>query len=160
VGPRVRALQDGLIDVHFDLTRRGRRAIDRGRETKTLDGIVAAVRDGGSAVLVLRGETGVGKTALLDHAAASAAAAGVAVERVAGVEAELDLSFAALHQLVAPMLGGIDDLPAPRRAALETAFGLAAGGAPDRFLVGLAVLALLEAAAADGPLMSVTTLRP
>jgi hypothetical protein len=91
-------------------------------------------------VLVVRGEPGIGKTALLDWAVESAA--GLRVVRVAGVESEMELAFAALQQLCAPMLDNLAGLPDPQREALGVAFGLKTGAAPDRFLVGLAALSL------------------
>ena len=111
----------------------GRRA-----ECGVLDRLIEAVRAGESQVLVVHGEPGVGKTALLEYAIESAA--GLRVVRVAGVESEMELAFAALQQLCAPMLGKLAGLPDPQREALGVAFGLTAGAAPDRFLVGLAVL--------------------
>ncbi len=121
----------------------------RRRECGLLDELLQRVRGGHGAALVLRGEPGVGKTALLDYAADSAA--DLPVMRAAGVEAEADLAFAALCQLCGPLLGLLGRLPGPQRAALRTVFGLEAGPAPDRFLVGLAVLGLLAAAAAERP---------
>src|SRR5271155_2683118 len=100
-----------------------------------------------------RGEPGVGKTALLDGAVGSAA--GLRVVRVAGVESEMELAFAALQQLCAPMLGQLEGLPDPQRAALGVAFGLTARAAPDRFLVGLAALSLLSGGAEQQPLLCV-----
>ena len=102
------------------------------------------VRGGQSRVLVVCGEPGVGKTALLESVIGSAS--GFRVMRAVGVESEMELAFAALQQLCAPLLDRLDRLPAPQRDALGVAFGLRAGNAPDRFLVGLAVLSLL----ADG----------
>src|SRR4051812_47812968 len=125
---------------------RGRRS-----ECETLDRLVARVRAGESAVLVVRGEAGVGKSALL--ACLIERASGCRTARAAGVESEMELPFAGLHQLCAPMLGHLDRLPAPQRDALATAFGLSAGDPPDRFLVGLAVLSLLSEAAEDAPLV-------
>jgi AAA ATPase domain len=125
---------------------RGRR-----RECHALDRLVEAARAGESQALVVRGEPGVGKTALLDYLAEHAG--GCRVARVAGVEAERELAFAGLHQLCAPMLGRLQRLPTPQRAALRTAFGLGPGAAPDRFLVGLAVLSLLAEAADEHPLI-------
>ena len=93
-------------------------------------------------MLVLRGDPGIGKTALLEYLVESAA--GLRVARVAGVESEMELAFAALQQLCAPMLGKLAGLPDPQRAALGVAFGLETGPAPDRFLVGLAALSLLS----------------
>jgi DNA-binding CsgD family transcriptional regulator len=125
----------------------------RQSECDALDGLVAQVRVGGSAAMVLRGEAGVGKTALLDYAVA--AAGDLRVVRVAGVESEMELPFAALHQMCAPLLDCLGRLPDPQRDALGTAFGLRAGPAPDHFLTGLAVLSLLAEAAADRPLACV-----
>src|ERR1700685_763928 len=99
---------------------------------------------GGSRVLVVRGEPGVGKSALLDYLAGRAA--GCRVARASGVESEMELAFAGLHQLLTPVLDRAE-LPVPQREALRTAFGLSAGPAPERFLVGLAVLGLLSEAA-------------
>src|SRR6266496_6314578 len=95
-----------------------------GDEGSFSDGVLAAVRDGLSGVLVLRGEAGVGKTSLLDWAAGQADEMQVA--RVAGAEAEMDMGFAGLHQLLIPFLGGFEGLPAPQRQALGSAFGLVA----------------------------------
>jgi DNA-binding CsgD family transcriptional regulator len=127
--------------------------LDRLPERAALSGLLEAARAGRSGVLVLRGEPGVGKTALLDWAVGSAA--GLRVVRVAGVESEMELAFAALQQLCAPMLGKLASLPDPQRAALGVAFGLSAGAAPDRFLVGLAVLSLVSEAAEQQPLLCV-----
>jgi DNA-binding CsgD family transcriptional regulator len=113
--------------------------------------LLADARAGQSAVLVLRGEPGIGKTALLDYAAESAGDFQVA--RAAGVESEMELPFAGLHQLCGPMLGGLGRLPSPQRDALGTAFGLKPGARPDRFLVGLAVLTLLSDTAEERPLL-------
>jgi DNA-binding CsgD family transcriptional regulator len=129
-------------------TLRGRRG-----ECAVLAGLLDGARAGRSAVLVLQGEAGVGKSALLDYAVA--AAADLRVVRSAGVEPEMRLAFAGLHQLCGPVLDRLGRLPAPQRAALETAFGQEAGPAPDRFLVGLAVLSLLSEAAGERPLLCV-----
>ncbi len=110
----------------------------------------AAVRGG---VLLLSGKPGVGKTALLEYLVESAP--DLRVVRAAGVESEMELAFAALHQLCGPMLDRLGRLPAPQREALGTVFGLEAGPAPDRFFVGLAVLNLLSEAAAQRPLVCV-----
>ena len=125
----------------------------RGSECARLDGLLTEVRAGHSAALVMRGEAGVGKTALLDYLAGSAA--GLRVLRVAGVESEMELAFAALHQMCGPVLDRLSRLPEPQRAALGTAFGLQAGPPPDPFLIGLAVLSLLAEVAEDGPLVCV-----
>jgi DNA-binding CsgD family transcriptional regulator len=125
----------------------------RGRrdECSALDRLLQRIRVGESAVLVLRGEAGMGKTALLEYVAEQAAACRVA--RAAGVQAEMELAFAGLHHLCAPMLDGVGSLPAPQRDALQVAFGLQNGGAPDRFLVALAALSLLAEAAESRPLV-------
>jgi hypothetical protein len=123
----------------------------RGRECGLLDRLLDAVRAGESRALVVRGEPGVGKTALLDYLAEQAT--GCRVARVAGVEAEMELAFAGVYQLCAPMLHRLEWLPAPQHAALRTAFGLSSGSAPDRFLVALAVLSLLSDAADEYPLL-------
>jgi DNA-binding CsgD family transcriptional regulator len=125
--------------------------LGRAVETGALEGVLAAVRDGLSGVLVLRGEAGVGKTALLDWAAGQAGEMQVA--RVAGAEAEMDMGFAGLHQLLVPFLGGFEGLPAPQRQALGSAFGLVDGPPPDRFLVGMAALTVLTDAAAVRPVL-------
>src|SRR3954468_24268931 len=127
--------------------------LGRRSECETLDRLVATVRGGESAVLVVRGEAGVGKSALL--ASLIERASGCRIVRAAGVESEMELPFAGLHQLCGPMLDRLDRLPAPQRDALATAFGLSAGDPPDRFLVGLAVLSLLSEVAEDGPLVCV-----
>ena len=124
----------------------------RRQQCTALDGLLADVRAGRSRVLVVRGEPGIGKTALLGYAAETAPDFQVA--RAEGVESEMELPFAALHQLCGRMLGRLDRLPGPQREALGVAFGLRPGGAPDRFLVGLAVLGLLSEVAA-GPAAAV-----
>ena len=118
-----------------------------------LERLVAGVRAGQSRVLVLRGEAGVGKTALLRHL--SAAADGCRIARAVGIESEMEFAFAGLHALCGPMLGRLEHLPGPQRDALSTAFGLSAGPPPDRFLVGLAVLSLLADAAEEQPLLCI-----
>ena len=125
----------------------------RGVECALLDDVIGAIRAGESRILVLRGEAGVGKTALLDYAAESAA--DMRLLRAAGVESEMELAFASLHQLCAPLLESVERLPPPQRNALEIAFGLSEGTAPDRFLVGLALLTLLSEAAEERPLLCV-----
>src|SRR3954463_11919650 len=107
------------------------RLLGRTVECEELDRLVAHVRAGQSRVLVLGGEAGVGKTALLGHLAA--AAEGCRIARAAGVESEMELAFAGLHALCAPMLGRLGHLPGPQRDALSTAFGLTSGPPPDRF---------------------------
>jgi hypothetical protein len=122
-------------------------------ESAVLDRLLAAARAGRSGALVLRGEAGIGKTALLEHAVASAS--GLRVLRATAVESEMELAFAALHQLCGPMLDRVDQLPDPQRDALATTFGVRAGPAPDRFFVGLAVLSLLSEVAEDRPVLCV-----
>ena len=131
----------------------GRHAPLRGRasELTALARLVEAVLAGQSRVLVIRGEPGAGKTALLDYLAGQAP--GCRVVRALGVQSEMELAFAGLHQLCVPMLARLDGLPEPQREALRTAFGLSAGPAPDRFLVGLAVLSLLSEEAGEQPLL-------
>jgi DNA-binding CsgD family transcriptional regulator len=118
-----------------------------------LDELVGAVRQGESRSLVLRGEAGIGKTALLEHLIESAS--DMTVLRTLGVESEMELAFAGLHQLCAPTLDRLDRLPAPQQSALEVVFGLADGSPPDRFLVGLAVLGLLSDLAEERPVLCV-----
>ena len=125
--------------------------MDRLDERDALDRLVDAVRVGESRVLVLRGESGVGKTALLDYV--SSQAAGCRVARAVGVQSEMELAFAGLHQLCAPMLDHLEGLPVPQREALRTAFGISTGPAPDRFMVGLAVLSLLSEVGEERPLV-------
>jgi len=118
-----------------------------------LERLLDDVRAGRSGALVIRGEPGVGKTALLQFALDSGS--DLRVARAVGVESEMELAYAALHQLCAPMLDRLEGLPAPQRDALRTVFGLTAGGAPDRFLVGLAALGLLSEVAEEQPLLCV-----
>ncbi|HKF31471.1 MAG TPA: AAA family ATPase [Jatrophihabitantaceae bacterium] len=125
---------------------RGRRS-----ECNTLDHLLADARTGHSRVLVLRGEAGIGKTALLEYLLGSAS--GYRTARSAGIESEMELAYAGLHQLCAPFSDRHERLPGPQRAALETAFGLRQGEPPDRFLVGLAVLTLLAEVAEEQPLL-------
>jgi DNA-binding CsgD family transcriptional regulator len=127
--------------------------LDRQQERTALDGLLADVRSGRGRALVMRGEAGVGKSALLEYAVE--AAPDMRVARAAGVESEMELAFASVHQLCAPLTGRLEDLPAPQRDALSVAFGLRVGAAPDRFLVGLAVLTLLAEVAEDQPLLCV-----
>ena len=128
-------------------TDHGDALVGREVECRALDELVAGARTGSSAVTVLRGEAGVGKSVLLEHVALSAA--GCEVLRATGVESEMEMAFGGLHQLCAPVLDHLTELPLPQGDALRTAFGLLTGRPPDRFLVGLAVLGLLAAAAED-----------
>ena len=115
--------------------------------------VVAAVRAGESRALVLRGAAGIGKSALLDWAAGQAD--DMQVTRVTGVESEMDLGYAGLHQVVVPFLGELERLPGPQRSGLSAAFGMASGSAPDRFLVGLAALTLVSESAVKRPVLCV-----
>ena len=126
---------------------------DRHAECDVLGRLVAAVRAGESRALVVHGEPGVGKTALLEYLAGQAS--GCRVAHAGGVQSEMELAFAVLHQLCAPMLDRLERLPAPQRDALRTAFGLSAGPAPDRFLIGLAALGLLSEMAGERPLVCI-----
>src|SRR5215213_2039535 len=125
----------------------------RGRcaECERLDRLISVARGGASGAMVVRGEAGVGKTALLDYLLIHAA--GCRIARAAGVESEMELVFAGLHQLCGPFLDRLEHLPAPQREALGTAFGLRLGEPPDRFMVGLAVLSLLSDVAHTQPLV-------
>jgi DNA-binding CsgD family transcriptional regulator len=125
--------------------------IDRHAECATLDQLLEAVRAGESRALVVYGEPGVGKTALLEYLAGQASECRVG--RAAGVQSEMELPFAALHQLCAPMLGNLQRLPVPQRDALQTVFGISSGPTPDRLLIGLAVLSMLSDFAEQQPLV-------
>jgi DNA-binding CsgD family transcriptional regulator len=138
-----------MLDTHLPSSG----LLGRASEREVLERLVAGVRAGQSRVLVLRGEAGVGKTALLGHL--SAAAEGCRIARVAGVESEMEFAFAGLHALCAHMLDHLGHLPSPQRDALSTAFGRSAGPPPDRFLVGLAVLSLLADVAEERPLICI-----
>src|SRR5947207_5934819 len=125
--------------------------LGRADECALLDTLVDAVRRGEGRSLLVRGGAGIGKTALLEYLVRSAS--GLTVLRAVGVESEMELAYAGLHQLCASLLDRLDRLPTPQRQALEIAYGLSAGGAPDRFLVGLAVLSLLSEAADERPIL-------
>jgi DNA-binding CsgD family transcriptional regulator len=125
--------------------------LGRASEREVLDGMLAKVRKGQSAVLVIRGEPGIGKTALLRYTARQAS--GLRVAQIAGVQAEMELPFAGMQRLCAPMFDRLDVLPEPQRNALNVAFGVSPGDPPDRFLVALAVLSLLCATAEERPLL-------
>src|SRR3954469_19997514 len=125
------------------------RAGERAQLARLLDNL----RAGQSAVLVIRGEAGIGKTALLQACAGEAT--GIRGARIGGVESEMELPFAGLHQLCAPMLDRLGDLPEPQSHALATAFGLRSGEAPDRFIVALATLTLLSDVADERPVLCV-----
>lgn len=134
----------GVLDNNL----RGRRA-----EVARLDRLVADVRSGKGSALVVRGEPGIGKSALLNYLIEHSA--GCQVARAAGIESEMELPFAGLHQLVVPLLRTADHLPPLQKDALQVALGLRAGGPPDRFLVGAATLTLLSEAAGSQPLLCV-----
>src|SRR6476646_5275702 len=127
---------------------RGRR-----RERDELGRLLTRIRSGSSGVLVVRGEAGIGKTALLEQLVAEPA--GCVVARATGVQADMELPFAGLQQLFGSMLGSLERLPDPQREAVEVAFGLRSGPAPDRFEVGLAILGLLAEVAEEAPLLCV-----
>ena len=127
--------------------------LGRADECAVLADLIDDLRRGQSRTIVLRGEAGVGKTALLQYLVESTS--GLNVVRAVGVESEMELSFASLHQLCAPLLDQIGRLPGPQRDALRTVFGLSAGPAPDRFLVGLAVLSLVSEVAEQHPLLCI-----
>src|SRR4051812_12699313 len=125
--------------------------LGRSAERDLLDRLLETARAGQSAVLLIRGDAGIGKTALLGYAAGQAA--GFHVAQIAGVEAEMELPFAGLHRLCAPMLAQLDALPDPQQTALRVSFGLSSGAAPDRFLVALAALTLFAQVAEERPLL-------
>jgi DNA-binding CsgD family transcriptional regulator len=127
--------------------------VGRQRECAALDGVLADAMAGRSRVVVLRGEAGIGKSALLGYV--SDRVEGWQVARAVGVESEMELPFSSLHQLCGHMLNHFDALPVPQRDALATVFGLSSGPAPDRFLVGLAVLTLFSEVAEHEPLACV-----
>ena len=138
-----------------DPRRRGRSIslTDRLSERDTLDQLIEAVRSGESRALVMRGDAGMGKTVLLDYLGGRASDAGCRLAHVLGVQSEMELAFAGLHQLCGPMLSRAERLPVPQQDALRIAFGLAEGPPPDLFFVGLAVLNLLTEAASKRPLI-------
>src|SRR5690606_21213738 len=127
--------------------------LGRRTERARLEQVLAGAQDGKSGVVVVRGEAGIGKSALLEYARATATTLGFRTEDAAGVESETQFAFAGLHQLCAPLLDRAGALPNPQQTALGVAFGLRGGVAPDRFLVGLATLNLLAEVAEDGPLL-------
>lgn len=127
--------------------------LGRSTERATVDHLISLAGSGRSGTIVVRGEAGIGKTALLEHARATAHTSGFRVEASAGVESESQFAFAGLHQLCAPLLDHVEALPEPQRSALGVAFGLRRGDAPDRFLVGLATLNLLAEGSERSPLL-------
>jgi DNA-binding CsgD family transcriptional regulator len=139
------------MTVHSPTRGRATELVGRRGECAVLDRLMEAVLGGESRALVVRGEPGVGKTALLEYVAEQAS--GFRVARAVGVQSEMELAFAALHQLLAPMLDRLERLPVPQRDALRTALGVNPGPPPDRFLVALAVLSLLSEVAEERPLI-------
>jgi hypothetical protein len=125
--------------------------VGRSIERDLLDGLLARVRAGASEALVIRGEAGIGKTALLRYTARQAA--GFQVAQLTGVQAEMELPFAGVHQMCTAIPDRIEALPAPQKEALTTALGLVGGKVPERFLVGLAMLSLLSAIAEERPML-------
>jgi DNA-binding CsgD family transcriptional regulator len=126
--------------------------LDRLEERRALDSLAVSAREGGSGALVLFGDAGMGKTALLDYAVSTS---GLRVVRIAGIETEQGFGFAALHRLLQPFLEGLAQLHDPQRSALQAALGLRDDGPPDRFMVGLAGLSLLAAESGNEPLLCV-----
>jgi DNA-binding CsgD family transcriptional regulator/tetratricopeptide (TPR) repeat protein len=130
--------------------------VGREEQQAVVDRLLAGARQGRSGALVVRGEAGIGKSSLLDHAIHAAhAAGGMQVVRGVGIESEAELAFGALHLLLHPYLDRLDRLPGPQAEALRTAFGLAEGPVPSRFLVGAGTLALLAELAGESPLLCV-----
>ena len=123
----------------------------RARECETLDHLLDGVRARRSQALVLYGEAGIGKTTLLDYI--EARGSGCHIARATGIESEMELSFAGLHQLSAPMLDRLERLPGPQHQALGIAFGVSSGRTPDRFRVSVAALSLLSSLAEKQPLV-------
>jgi DNA-binding CsgD family transcriptional regulator len=142
-----RAGEEHLVDL-VDLV--GRRT-----EREAVERLLDEARAGRSGSLTVFGEAGVGKTALLEHARSVADRSGFRVEGSIGLPSETQFAFGALHQLCTPLLGHLDALPEPQQIALRTAFGQQAGAAPDRFLIGLAVLNLLSEVAEEKPLLCI-----
>src|SRR5947209_10605622 len=139
--------------VNMSSQGRGERLRGRTAECETLRALISTVQSGSHQVLVLRGEAGVGKTALLRYV--SELAAEFRCVQVAGVESDMELAFAGLQQLCAPLMDRFDELPQPQREALNVAFGRGVGPTPDRFLVGLAVLSLMAATTVEQPLVCI-----
>jgi DNA-binding NarL/FixJ family response regulator len=139
------------METHRAVPRRQPTLLGRADECALLDALVEEIRRGEGRSLMVRGEAGIGKTALLEYLVRSAS--DLTVLRAVGVESEMELAYAGLHQLCASLLDRLDRLPTPQRQALEIAYGLSDGRAPDRFLVGLAVLSLLSEAAEERPIL-------
>ena len=154
-GARLQEDNDNQVRADVALVDRDVALVDRSAEREALGALLARAADGFSGALVLRGEVGVGKTALLDETAAAAAAAGLQTARLTGVEPETQLGYAALHRFLLPFADHLEQLPDPQRDALQSTFGLVAGPPADRFLVALAVLTLLADVASQAPLVCV-----
>ena len=150
---RGRLTQERLPEAWAQQPAHRRSLLGRASECLGLDELLADIRGGQSRSLVLRGPAGIGKTALLEYLVESAS--DITVARAVGVESEMELAFASLHQLCGPMLDRLERLPVPQRRAFEIVFGLSAGAAPDQFLVGLAVLSLFSEVARERPLLCV-----
>lgn len=135
----------------------GTRLLGREHEFQVLNALLEGARGGQGGVLVMRGDAGVGKTALIEYVVE--AGRGFRIVRTSGVQAEMELPFAAVQQLCSPFFGLLERLPQPQHDALGVAFGLSTGPAPNAFLVGLAVLGLLAEAAEEQPLVCVVTTR-
>jgi AAA ATPase domain len=133
--------------------RRGSGLRGRRTECKALDRLLADARNNRSVVPVVRGEAGVGKTALLDCLAERAG--GFRIARAVGIESEMELAYAGLHELRAPLLDDLEDLPVPHRDAMSTAFGITAGRAAGQILVGLAALSLVSEATEERSLLCI-----
>jgi hypothetical protein len=125
----------------------------RDPECASLDALLADVRGGHSSVLLLRGEPGIGKSALLQYLVERGS--GLTLLRCAGVQSQMELAFSGLYELCSPILDGLDSLPTPQSDALGIALGLTAGESPDKFLVALGALGLLSAASEHGPVICI-----
>jgi DNA-binding CsgD family transcriptional regulator len=139
------------LEMNSEFLAKPTELLGRAEECVVLDRLLVEARGGASRVVVLRGEAGVGKSALIRHL--SGRSDGWRIATVVGVESEMELAFSGIHQLCSPLLGYLDRLAAPQRAALETMLGLSAGPAPDRFMLSLSILTLLSEAAEDQPLL-------
>src|SRR5262245_26341296 len=143
----------GLMEGRGAASGRRSSSLGRAEERDFLEGLLADVRRGESRSLVVRGEAGIGKTALLEYLIASAS--DMTVLRAVGIESDMELAYASLHQLCGPILDRLVRLPDPQREAVEIVFGVRAGPPPDRFLVGLGVLSLFSEVAEERPLLCV-----
>jgi predicted ATPase len=132
----------------------------RNAELDVLGELLGRLGTGGGGAVAVRGEAGVGKSALLTVAGQRAGAQGVVVLSATGVECEMQLPFAGLHQLLQPLISGVDRLPSPQRDAIRAAFGMTTAAPPELFLIALATLELLSEAAEDAPRMILNSRRP